>query len=135
VRVAIFDPDGWIFMLRYDNEEVGIHWAMPGGGIDPGESLIDAARREVAEETGWRDVEIGEELWTWEHDFTRGGIQVRQSERILLGHSPRRDPSGDLTVAHAADGILAWRWWSPREVTVADEPLWPTNLAALLAQL
>jgi 8-oxo-dGTP pyrophosphatase MutT (NUDIX family) len=135
VRVAILDPEAWIFLLRYNNEEVGVHWAMPGGGIDPGETLIDAARREVAEETGWHDVEIGDELWTWEHDFTREGIPVRQSERILLGHSPRRDPTGDLTFAHAADGILAWRWWSPSEVTMADEPLWPPNLAALLAQL
>ncbi len=30
--------DGWILLLPYDNEEVGAHRAMPGGGLDPGET-------------------------------------------------------------------------------------------------
>ncbi|MFE9142964.1 NUDIX hydrolase [Streptomyces tubercidicus] len=36
--VAVLDPGGALFLLRYDNEEVGLHWAMPGGGLDPGET-------------------------------------------------------------------------------------------------
>ncbi len=43
-----------LLMRRSDNG----HWGLPGGFVEIGESVADAARREVAEETGW-SVEIG----------------------------------------------------------------------------
>ncbi|MFJ8667167.1 NUDIX hydrolase [Streptomyces sp. NPDC093600] len=132
-RIAVLAPDGSVFLFRYDNEEVGVHWAMPGGGLEPGESPREGAVRELREETGWEGIVPGELLCTWEHDFTRAGVPVRQHEHIYVAHGPRRDPAGDLAAAHAEDRIQRGRWWSPEELADAEETLWPPDLARLLA--
>lgn len=51
---VIFDDAGRLLLhRRADNH----HWALPGGGMDPGESIAETCRREVREETGL-EVEI-----------------------------------------------------------------------------
>ncbi|HJS18495.1 MAG TPA: NUDIX domain-containing protein [Anaerolineales bacterium] len=48
---AIFDEHGRIFLTqRTDNGQ----WCLPGGAMDPGESIAEACEREVFEETGLR---------------------------------------------------------------------------------
>ncbi|MFF3289674.1 NUDIX hydrolase [Streptomyces sp. NPDC003023] len=134
-RVAVLGPDRSVFLFRYDNEEVGVHWAMPGGGLEAGEEPREGARRELREETGWTDLEPGPLLCTWEHDFTRAGVPVRQHEHIYLARGPRREPTGDVAAAHAEDRILRRRWWTPDELAGAAEALWPPQLPSLLAGL
>jgi ADP-ribose pyrophosphatase YjhB (NUDIX family)/ribosomal protein S18 acetylase RimI-like enzyme len=134
-RTAIVAPDGAVFLFRYDNVEVGVHWALPGGGLEDGESPREGALRELREETGWTDLRPGPLLCTWEHDFTHSGIPVRQHEHIYVTEGPRREPGGPhLAAAHAADSILAWRWWSPAELADPAEPLWPPDLGRLLEE-
>ncbi|WP_329495069.1 NUDIX hydrolase [Kitasatospora herbaricolor] len=133
-RTVVLDQDGSVFLLRSDNVEVGVHWTSPGGGIEPGESPVEGARRELWEETGWTDLAPGPLLCTWEHDFTWHGIPVRQHEHIFLTVGPHRGPVGDVSSVHATDGILDWRWWTTADL--ADEradALWPPQLPALLA--
>ncbi|OEV03648.1 NUDIX hydrolase [Streptomyces oceani] len=132
-RIAVLDPRDALFLFRYDDEEVGVHWAMPGGGLEPDETPRAGAERELREETGWTDLRPGPLLCTWEHDFTREGVPVRQHEHIFLAHGPTREPSQSVADVLAAEGMLRWHWWSPDELAVAAEPLWPPRLAELLA--
>ncbi|MFZ4248386.1 NUDIX hydrolase [Streptomyces griseoincarnatus] len=135
-RVAVLDPAGAVFLFRCDNTEVGVHRAMPGGGMEPGESPLEAAGREVREETGWSDLVIEDGvLCLWEHDSTRAGVPVRQHEHIYLAYAPHREPAGDLTAAHAEDRTERWRWWSPADLAAGHEPLWPPQLPELLAEV
>ncbi|MGY1579961.1 GNAT family N-acetyltransferase [Streptomyces sp. MN13] len=132
-RVAVVDPEGAVLLFRYDNVEVGVHWALPGGGLEPGEGPREGALRELREETGWEDLEPGPLLCTWEHDFTHSGLPVRQHEHVYVTRGPRREPAGpQLAAAHAADGILTWRWWTRPELAEEAEPVWPPELARLL---
>ncbi len=48
VTVAVIDEDRILLTKREDFEV----WCLPGGGVDPGESVAQAAIREAREETG-----------------------------------------------------------------------------------
>lgn len=48
-NVAVADDAGRLLLIRRTDND---NWALPGGGHDPGETIVDCAVREVREETG-----------------------------------------------------------------------------------
>lgn len=59
---VITDSDGRVLLVRRGNDPQRGRWSVPGGRVEAGESLRQAAAREALEETGLR-VTIGRELW------------------------------------------------------------------------
>lgn len=62
---VITDHAGRVLLVLRGTEPEEGRWSVPGGSVEPGESLAEAAAREALEETGLH-VEIGRELWSVE---------------------------------------------------------------------
>jgi len=68
VRAVVMDDADRVLLVRFELPDSAL-WAMPGGGVDDGESPEMAIRRELCEEVGLRDVELGPVIWKRTHVF------------------------------------------------------------------
>ena len=55
---AVVLQDGKVLLVKRGHQPRKGEWSLPGGRVELGESLVDATRREIREETGL-DVEVG----------------------------------------------------------------------------
>lgn len=62
---AIIVRDEQILLVEFDDPGVGLHYNLPGGGVEPNEALHAAMRREMREECAV-DVAVGPLLLWWE---------------------------------------------------------------------
>lgn len=68
--VIIAKHEGKLLWCRHEDRDT---WEVPGGHIEPGESAIEAAARELQEETGATDFTIAPVCWYRLH-FNDGGL-------------------------------------------------------------
>ncbi|MEX0675296.1 MAG: NUDIX domain-containing protein [Gaiellaceae bacterium] len=130
VRAVVIDPDDRTVLMRYVDDV----WAVPGGGIDPGEADEEVLARELAEELGLDDYALGPCVWWREHWFPELGEKWGgQAERIYLVRSGRFEPSPRLDLT--AENVVEVRWWTLDELLASDAEFAPRRLAILLRDL
>lgn len=130
------DPDGAILLQRFTDGKTS-WWVCPGGGLDEGEDVRDGARREVLEELGLEDFELGPEMWTRRHVFPWREQILDQRERFFLVRVPERfDPCPQIGAEQLlAEGVCEQRWWTVDEVEASTVEFAPRRLAELLRTL
>jgi len=86
------------------NDETGLHYNLPGGGVHEGESIYDALRREVLEECQAELEEIKPLLMIWEYIGVKQNHQYGEGHKVALvfpctlqaGSEPYFPPNPDL---------------------------------------
>src|SRR6476660_5086356 len=73
VALVTVGPGPKVLLIRRKHDPFAGKWAFPGGFVDENERLIDAARRELKEETG---------------------LEAGQLEQVQAFGDPGRDPRG-----------------------------------------
>ncbi len=136
VRAVVLDTADRILLVRFEFPGV-TRWALPGGGIEPGEISVDALRRELAEEVGLLDATIGAHVWDRLHiiPFISGDFDG-QREQIHLVRTEPFVPEPRLSWEEMnAEYVFELRWWTITEIESASVTFVPTGLAAHLREL
>lgn len=130
-RVVYYDPkiaaicvvsrEGQILLVCRGNEPGYGLWSMPGGYVDRGEVVEEAAAREVREETGL-EVEVGQLLGLFserEHPVMVAAFEAEEVGGILVAGSEALDvgffPTHNLPeLAFPRDQLILARWRTGR---------------------
>ena len=133
VRALVLDAKGRTLLVKFVDVVGQVWWATPGGGIAEGESAEQTLRRELREELGLTDFELGPEIWWREHTFAWMGRILRAAERIHLVRVDEHKPAPEIDLL--AEGVHEVRWWTLPELESAEETLVPKRLAEFLREL
>lgn len=117
VGVALFRPDGRVWIGRRARTPGPRNWQLPQGGVDPGEDLQAAALRELAEETGVHSVTVLGRTDGWltydfppEHARTSIGRDWKGQRQVWFALRFEGDDREINLEAHLPAEFDAWRW-------------------------
>jgi 8-oxo-dGTP pyrophosphatase MutT (NUDIX family) len=129
----VVDAAGRTLLVRFADDEGGATWwSPPGGGLDPGEDHLAAARRELREELDRDGLRTGPWIGRRSHTFWFGRRWMTQRERWLLCRAEPFEVDAGHVASLSAEGIREVRWWSAGEIRSSGIVTTPRDLAGLL---
>ena len=134
-RAVLLDETGAALLLHGQTQEHPQRdvWYTPGGRVEAGETIEQALRRELREELGLTDIDVGPWVWIRRAVRHRPDGAVHTTSHFHLVQTPRFAPqTGDIT---GAEANVEWRWWTLDDLRATDDEFIPRHLPQLLSSL
>lgn len=136
-RMFVVDADRRV-LLMHERRDIGSplsHWITPGGGVEAGETLAQAAVREVYEETGLvlHLDPAAEPMFQERVRFTIAGQHLDQTNFYFLVRVPTGlavEPAAHTEIERQV--VLGHRWWSLAELAASDVVREPVTMVELI---
>jgi 8-oxo-dGTP pyrophosphatase MutT (NUDIX family) len=140
-RVILVDPQDRILLLAARDPADGrVVWFTPGGGVEEGETLEQAARRELSEEIPQAaHAPLRGPVWKRHRaEFSWNGKRISQTEWFFVGRIEQPLDAANIRVGGAEEEFFAGaRWASVTDLAAwtPDEIMAPRRLPELLSAL
>ena len=136
-RFLILDEAGQVLLFRLVHKRgplAGLDfWATPGGGVEEGETLEQAAVRELMEETGLRRNDLGMEIARRDVVLQLpDGEHAISDERYFVVRVAADALSWESWTDFEREVMVEQRWWSRQDLLETKATVWPENLVEML---
>jgi 8-oxo-dGTP pyrophosphatase MutT (NUDIX family) len=139
-RVLVVGPGDTLLLLQYrrhGDDDDPHHWLTPGGGIGPGESVAEAAARELREETGIEvaPANLGPVVAysSGEWATSKAVFDAHDSYFLVRLDDTAIDTSGQEELERSL--MIRHHWWTLDELEATSERVIPPNAASLVRSL
>lgn len=141
VRMVLKDSADCILLFHTHEvtaPEHGEWWELPGGGIDRGETYLDAAIRETREETGIvvSPPQVGRPTWRRIGSFRHRNVRHMQHEVVVAVTLDAPGPAIDERERfdYEKEDYFGFRWWPIIDIVKSTELFYPRSLPRLLTR-
>ena len=121
VGIALLNHENKVFVgKRIDNPKN--YWQMPQGGIDKNESFVDAAKRELEEETGVKTIKILKEFDEWLiydlpknliNKIWKGRYRGQKQKWFIMKFLGKNN---EINIRTKNPEFLDWKWIDPSDL-------------------
>ena len=135
-RVVLIDRRGHALLFCVDDPQTDapIEWITPGGGVEPGEELSQAACQELLEETGLIATpdDLGPPVAWTEGDWEWRGAPVHSVDTYFILEVDAFEPQLGAHDEIEKEVRSGHRWWSCEELDSPSESVVPGGLASVV---
>lgn len=146
IRILLINQDKQLLLMRVvdptttgiDKKSRAAFWCTIGGTLEIGESIEQAAYRELYEETGLikEDIILGPIVWHGNHEMIIRHQHVELDEKFIVAHlNNNKEVTQDNFTDNEKFVVTHLKWLSLADIINNPEPIFPAILKTELADI
>ena len=122
VGVILLNSENKVFVGKRIDNQKGNYWQMPQGGVDENENFLDAAKRELEEETSIKNIKLIKEIEGWlTYDLPvdllgkvwKGKYRGQKQKWFIMKFLGNNN---EININTKKPEFLNWKWIEPTEL-------------------